>query len=203
MIKFILSKALRKARLASVRRSFIHATAKVEAGSQIYDVTMGRHSFCGYDCDLNNVEVGPFCSIASNVIIGGGEHPTDWVSTSPVFYEGRDSIKAKFSDFPRSSHERTIIKADVWIGRNALVKAGVHVGVGSVIAMGAVVTKDVPPYSIVGGVPAKVLKYRFAKDICLKLEKTKWWLLDDDKLAIIAQDIKEPAKFLKRLEGVL
>ena len=60
-----------------------------------------RHSFCGYDCDINNTKIGSFCSIANGVVIGGGMHPLDWISTSPVFYEGADSVKAKFSEHKR------------------------------------------------------------------------------------------------------
>ncbi|MFM7456864.1 MAG: CatB-related O-acetyltransferase, partial [Vulcanococcus sp.] len=129
-----------------------------------------------------NTEIGSFCSIANNVKIGGGKHPIDWASTSPVFYKGRDSVTKKFSIFERDQVMITKIEHDVWIGEGCIIKQGVIIGVGSVIGMGSVVTKDVEPYSIVGGVPAKHIKYRFSKEIITKLIQSEWWLLDDEKL---------------------
>ena len=92
-----------------------------------------------------------FLSIANNVVIGGGKHPINWVGMSPVFYKGKDSVKAKFSSYEREKPLVTSIGHDVWIGRNAIIKGGVKIGNGSVIGMGSIITKDVLPYSIVGG----------------------------------------------------
>src|SRR6185312_1217704 len=96
-ILYILSKVLKKIRGSSIINSKIDKTSKVESGSHIVNTTFDRYSFCGYDCEIVNCDIGSFCSIANNVKIGGGMHPMQWVSMSPVFYEGRDSIKAKFS----------------------------------------------------------------------------------------------------------
>ena len=137
---------------------------------------MGRHSFCGYDCEITNTEIGSFCSIANNVIIGGGMHPMDWVSTSPAFYIGRDSVKAKFATHTREPVKKIIIGHDVWIGQYALIKQGITVGTGAVIGMGSVVTKDVEPYSIVAGKPACLINHRFNEDIVQKLLHSKWWV---------------------------
>ena len=83
---------------------------------------MDTHSFCGYNCEIANSEIGSFCSIANGVIIGGGIRPMDWVSMSPVFYEARHSVKAKFATPKREPVKRTIIGHDVWIGQNVLIK---------------------------------------------------------------------------------
>ena len=94
-ISYLLAKVLKKIRGSAIVNSKIHKTSKVESGSHIVNTVFDRHSFCGYDCEIFNCDIGSFCSIANNVIIGGGMHPIDWVSTSPVFYEGRDSVKLK------------------------------------------------------------------------------------------------------------
>ena len=92
------------------------------------------------------------------MIIGGGMHPMDWVSTSPAFYIGRDSVKAKFATHTREPVKKIIIGHDVWIGQYALIKQGITVGTGAVIGMGSVVTKDIPDYCVVVGNPARIIK---------------------------------------------
>lgn len=194
------SKILRKLRGAAIKNSKIHNSSKVEAGSQIFNVKMGKYSFCGYDCEISNCEIGSFTSIANGVVIGGGMHPMDWVGMSPVFYKGRDSVKAKFSEFDRKVVKPTIIGNDVWIGRNALVKQGVNIGTGAVIGMGSVVTKDVPPYAIFAGNPAKFIRYRFNDDIIQRLLESCWWELDEKILSRAAKNIKDPESFLRNFK---
>ena len=101
------SKLLKKLRGSAIVNTTIHKTSKVESGSHVVNTTFDKHSFCGYDCKIENCDIGSFCSIANHVIIGGAFHPMEWVSTSPVFYEGRDSVKAKFSIHKRESVKRT------------------------------------------------------------------------------------------------
>jgi len=172
----------------------------VESGSHIVNTTFNRHSFCGYDCEIINCEVGAFCSIANHVVIGGGKHPMEWVAMSPVFYEGRDSVKAKFSTHKREAPKKTIIGHDVWIGENALIKQGVTVGHGAVIGMGSVVTRDVPPYAIVAGCPAKVVRKRFDDKTIESLLEIKWWDFSDEKLKEYAQYFKDPTDFIDRVK---
>lgn len=196
----IWAKIAKKMRMSSIRNSFIHKTSKVESGCNIVSVKMDRYSFCGYDCEIVNTEIGLFCSIANNVIIGGAAHPIQWVSTSPVFYSGRDSVKKKFSQFDRDPDIKTIIGSDVWIGNNALIKQGVRIGTGAVVGMGSVVTKDVPPYAIVAGCPARVIRYRFDSDIIQALLDSRWWEIQDSKLEEYAKYIKNPNDFLKQVK---
>lgn len=199
-ISFIWSKILKKSRCSAIRNSSVDKTSKIEAGSSFINSSMAKYSFCGYDCDIFNCEIGSFCSIANNVIIGGAMHPIKWVSTSPVFYEGKDSVKKKFSEFKRDPDKRTIIGNDVWIGNNALIKQGVKIGNGAVIGMGSIVTKDVEPYAIVGGNPAHQIRLRFDPQTINELEELKWWKLDETILSSAAQKIKDPIDFIKYLK---
>lgn len=199
-IKYILSKIIKKFRFSSVKNSTVHSTSKVESGTLFVDSSMDKHSFCGYDNEIINTNIGSFCSIGNDVKIGGGEHPYEWVSTSPVFYSGRDSVKAKFSEFDRKPLLTTTVGNDVWIGQNSLIKQGVNIGHGAIVGMGSVVTKNVDPYTIVAGIPAKKIKLRFEKEIIEELLKSKWWSIDEAKLKTLSQNIKDPVMFLKKIK---
>ncbi len=132
-------------------------------------------------------EIGSFCSIAADVQIGLTQHPGHFLSTHPFAYKTKFTpmFKAIFPalknrelyDFPVAVPCR--IGNDVWLGSGAMIMDGVSVGDGAIVAANAVVTRDVPPYAIVGGVPAKVIKYRFAPEIIEKLMRLKWWELDE------------------------
>lgn len=195
-IKYLLSKLIKKSKLPSIKNSTVHPTSKIEAGTLFVNSCMGKYSFCGYDCEITNVDIGSFVSIANNVSIGGAMHPIDWVAMSPVFYAGKDSVKKKFSSYEKTIPSKVIINHDVWIGRNALIKQGIEIGHGAVIGMGSVVTKDVPPYAIVGGVPAKVIKYRFNDELISDLLDSEWWNLEEHFLKEASVYIKNPEKFL-------
>ena len=202
IFSFFLPKLLKKIRGSSIVNSNIHHSSKIEAGSDVKNTNFSRHSFCGYDCEIYDTDVGSFCSIGNGVKIGGGEHPVNWVSTSPVFYSGRDSIKQKYSTHNRNNKLKTIIGHDCWIGQNALIKQGVKIGTGSVVGMGSVVTKDIEPYSIVAGNPASLIRKRFCEKDIQALIKSKWWELADEHLAVLSQNIKDPATFLKKIKQI-
>lgn len=197
---YLWSKMLRRIRGAAIRNSTVHPSSTVEPGSSFVGGTMGRHSFCGYDCEISGADIGQFCSIANQVAIGGGRHPVDWVGTSPVFYEGRDSIARKFSTFPRPSPPRTRIGNDVWIGYRAIIMQGVTIGDGAVVGAGSVVTRDVPPYAIVGGSPARLIRYRFDQPLREALLESRWWDRSDAVLDRCAKHIRDPARFLEHLK---
>lgn len=198
-LEYYFSKALKKIRGSAIKDSSLHRYSKVESGCNIVNVKMDKYSFCGYDCEITNCEIGKFCSIANNVIIGGAMHPVKWVSTSPVFYSGRDSLKMKFSTHKLSEIKKTIIENDVWIGQYAMVKQGVHIGTGAVIGMGCIVTKDVEPYSIVAGNPAREIRKRFDEETVKKLLETKWWDFDEVELNTYCKHFTDPHQFIKAL----
>ena len=142
-------------------------------------------AFSGYDNlhsgqYMENVSVGRYCSIGMNVAVGLVSHPTDWLSTTWMQYVARPFHWNRFmgrtvATKPFLSPRRTVLGNDVWLGAGAQIMAGVKVGNGAIVAAGAVVTKDVPPYAIVGGVPAKVIKFRFPAATIARLEKLAWW----------------------------
>ena len=199
-IKYIWAKLFSKLHGKALNGAKIHKTSKVEANSIVINSSFDKYSFCGYNCKIINTEIGAFSSIADNVTIGVAEHPIDWVSTSPVFYKGKDSVKKKFSEFEREPSKMTKIGNDVWIGENVTIRAGVKICDGAVIGMGAVVTKDVNPYEIVGGVPAKHIRFRFDDDLISKLTESKWWERDEAILEKAAQYIKCPIDFLEEIK---
>lgn len=199
-ICYFWSKLLKKIRGTAVINSSIDNTCKIESGSSIVNCSIGKYTSSGYDCKFVNTDFGSFCSIASNVCIGDSSHPTDWVSTSSVFYDVNDSIKTKFSKHSFNTEKRTVIGSDVWIGQNVLIKQGVVIGTGSIIGMGSIVTKDIPPYAIFGGNPAKLIRYRFTAEMIDELLKTTWWELSNKEIKNLAVDFNLPERFLKKLE---
>ena len=119
--------------------------------------------------------IGKFCSIATDVrfIMNGGNHPTTWMTTYPFPIFGQGWEAAMPASWPTRGD--TVVGNDVWIGYGALIMPGVKVGNGAIIATASVVTRDVPPYAIVGGNPATVLRYRFEPPVVERLEKLRWW----------------------------
>ena len=127
--------------------------------------------------------VGKFCSIAANVkIYLGGNHRTDWVTTYPFGHIHQNNFNLFNGNGHPSTKGDVIIGNDVWIGNNATIMSGVIIGDGAVIANGSHVVKNVEPYSITGGNPAKLIKYRFTPEQIEKLLKIKWWDWDDTKI---------------------
>ena len=194
------AKVLKKARLRAVKDSTVHATSKLESGTTFYASSMERHSFCGYDCDVYCADIGAFVSIANGVVIGGGRHPMEWVAMSPVFYEGRDSVKAKFSEHRRQAAHRVRVGHDVWIGHSAIILPGVEIGHGAVIGAGAVVTKPVAPYAVVAGNPARLIRYRFEEPTVRRLLASRWWELEDAALHRLGPHFNNVEKFLEIVE---
>ncbi|MCL2798774.1 MAG: CatB-related O-acetyltransferase [Endomicrobia bacterium] len=141
--------------------------------------------------------IGKFCSIAKNThIICGGEHDVEWVSTYPFI--PRHEMK-NLQHLSTIKYKGDIeIGNDVWIGANATILSGVKIGNGAIIAAGAVVVKDIPDFAIAGGVPAKVIKYRFSEDIIEKLNKIKWWDWSLKKILESVEYMPSPKAFVER-----
>jgi len=137
--------------------------------------SIGDHSYINSNTHVFNTAIGKFCSIGSGVQFGLGKHPTYMVSTHPSFFANNKLFKTFSDKIYVEEYSRIEIGNDVWIGDGAVIMNGVKIEDGAVIAARAVVTKDVKPYAIVGGIPAKILKYRFDKETIKKIRETKWW----------------------------
>ncbi len=148
----------------------------------LLDSSLGLGSYLN-SARLNQVQVGRFCSIGFEAIVGLGEHPSDRISSHPAFYSVTPPVKVSWVDRNTFAENSPVtVGSDVWVGARAVVLAGVRLGHGAIVAAGAVVTKDVPPYAVVGGVPARILRYRFDETTRGALLASEWWLAPPSRL---------------------
>lgn len=176
--------------------------------------TLGYASYIGMNCNIC-ADIGRYCSIASRVNVVNGKHPSrGWATTHPAFFSTSKQCGMTYVTENRFDENmgKVVIGNDVWIGESALLLGGITIGDGAIIAAGAVVTKDVAPYSIVGGVPAREIRKRFNDDIIQRLLDAKWWdkpeawLRDhadcfDDVESLLSAVEKD--KFAERENGIL
>lgn len=163
-------------------KSIVGENITVLDGSYICENSLvDSYSFIGFNSLISKSVIGRYNSIASNVNIGHGEHPLDKISTNGYFIE--DAYNTLTS-------RECIIESDVWIGVGSIIKRGVKVGVGAVVGANSFVNKDVPPFAIVVGSPARIIRYRFSNDKIAEILNSKWW----------DYEVKDAADILKRLE---
>lgn len=200
-LKYLWAKLFKKLPGSAIQNCIFEPPSKIYEGSTAINSTVGRYTYCGYGGTFINCNIGRFCSIAGNVAVGMSSHPMDWVSMSPAFHKEKGAISNDLATLSYDAHAPlTTIGNDVWIGMNVLIKPGVTIGNGAVIGMGSVVTKDVPPYTIVAGNPAHVIRPRFEKDVADRLEKSRWWDLDTTLLKKYSHLMNDPVRFLEALD---
>ncbi|TSJ40300.1 CatB-related O-acetyltransferase [Mucilaginibacter corticis] len=145
------------------------------------DTSIGEYCYVGYNTFITKSNIGRYCSIANNVSIGNGEHLLNNISTSSLFYDNPYEVLTS---------KKCEIGNDVWIGVCSTIRRGVKIGNGAVIGANSFVNKDVPPYAVVGGVPAKIIKYRFSEKQIEDIEKSNWWDFDIAEAKFIISQIK-------------
>jgi phosphonate metabolism protein (transferase hexapeptide repeat family) len=163
---------------SSIRESELGAWTDVGKNCSINEASVGDYTYFAGDVQVTYATIGKFCSIASHVRINPGNHPMHRVTQHHMTYRRRmfglgDEDDAEFFQWRRDHH--VTIGHDVWIGHAAIIMPGVTIGDGAVIGSQAVVTKDVAPYTIVGGVPAKPIRDRFPSEIAAQLQRIAWW----------------------------
>ena len=163
------------------RYALVHTNCAISYKSRVYmrsrlnGVKMDDYSYIGKSSILHNTTIGKFTSISDCCVIGLPGHPTNHLSTSPIFTAPFNALRETWvKEKVYDAKMNVEIGNDVWIGYGVMIPNNIKVGDGAIIAAGAVVTKDVPPYAIVGGVPAKIIKYRFGEDKVKRLMELKW-----------------------------
>lgn len=185
------------------RSTELALSVELKTGAAIFGSQIGRRSYFGEHTLVIHAEIGSYCSIAPHVIIGGGVHPVDRVSTSPFTY-GSAARLAPFPLLPPPDfveNPKTVVGHDVWIGYAAVILPGVKIGNGAIIAAGAVVSRDVPPYAIVTGVPARVHRFRFSPEEIAWLQQAQWWRWPDAKLEHWLPHFADPAHLRHAMAG--
>lgn len=182
---------------------------------RVINCEIGKYSYISSNTKLFHTKIGRYCSVADNVITCLGNHPTSvFVSTFPSFYYDttsqlgysfhRGDALFDIRKFPQGEDKyQVVVGNDVWIGSHVLIVPGVRIGDGAIIAAGSVVSKDVEPYSIVGGVPAKIIKFRFTEQQISKLLATKWWNLPDNKVKEIYFRFQNIDSFFSDEENII
>jgi acetyltransferase-like isoleucine patch superfamily enzyme len=165
-------------RNAVITNSTIGKYNSFAENTQFSNSTIGDYSYIAQGTIINNASIGKFTCVGPDVLIGLGEHPTEkFVSIHPIFYSLAKQVGVTFAsathfdEFPN----KAIIGNDVWIGSRVIILGSAKIGNGAIIASGAVITKDVPPYAIVAGIPAKVIKKRFSEKKIESLQESQWW----------------------------
>lgn len=179
---------------ARLHETSLGAYCEVGARTILHEVSMGDYSYVVNDAQITYTTIGKFCSIAAMTRINPGNHPmhratqAHFTYRASVYFPG-ESDEAEFFDWRRSFHVH--IGHDVWIGHGAIVLAGRSIGNGAVVAAGAIVTKDVPAYTIVAGNPARPIRPRFSEEIADRLAKLSWWDWNHDTLRSALPDFRK------------
>lgn len=184
--------------LSVVKYSNFESPVFIGNFTKFYSSSMNSNSYVGSQNLIVNTEIGRFCSIGSGCMFGLAKHPIHFLSTSPVFLSGKNSLRKNFCEVNFSPFDdRIIIGNDVWIGNNVIILQGRKISDGAVIGAGAVVTHDVGPYEIWGGNPARMIKKRFDETTIDDLLSLKWWEFSEEKLTAISKYIDDVPLFIK------
>lgn len=178
---------------------------EIGRGSRVAHSDIGDYSYCDRSCDIANATVGKFANIASFVRIGATDHPLETASLHHFIYRSADywaDAEPHAEWFDKRRSRRAVIGHDTWLGHNAQIKPEITVGDGAVVASGAVVTRDVAPYTIVAGMPAKVIRLRQPREIAERLVALGWWDWDHARLRASLEDFRamKAEAFLEKYE---
>lgn len=162
--------------------------------NRLLDSILRDYAYTSHDCDIYNADIGKFCNVAASVRINPTNHPMQRASLHHFTYRSRSHHLADEDDaeiFAWRGAHRVTIEPDVWIGHGAIIMPGIHIGLGAVVGAGAVVTHDVPAYTIVAGVPARPIRRRFDETLEIALRRIAWWDWSKDRLAAALPDFRK------------
>lgn len=189
----------------SIFRTEIESQVVIYPRTWLSGVRFGSYSYINEQSLMRGVSVGRFTSIGPHFLCGFGAHPANLPSTSPVFYSTFKQCGTSFTetDFFAESAE-TSIGHDVWVGTRVFVRDGVRIGHGAIVAAGAVVVKDVPDYAVVGGVPARVIRFRFPDEAVRALLEIEWWNWSEERLReaqplFVKEDVRALIEWARRV----
>lgn len=167
------------------KKKSLRPLVEINVGSFVDPIAqIGDYTYIGRHCKISRCSIGRYCSIGDDVSIGPGEHDINTISTSAFLYSG--------SDWGAELLKKTcVIDNDVWIGANVVIRRGVHIGTGAVIGAHSFVNKDVPPFAVVGGSPARIIKYRFDENMQQKILKSKYWEFSPEQAKTIIEAIND------------
>lgn len=184
---------------AMLKDSVVGKYTEIAGNVSLVETSLDDYSYVMEGCNIIYTRIGKFVNIASAVRINPGNHPMEWVSQHHFLYRRRmygfrDQDNESFFAWRRI--QQVIVGHDVWIGHRATVLPGVRIGNGAVVAAGAVVSRDVAPYTIVGGVPAKPIRSRFPEAVWRRLEEISWWDWDHATLKERLEDFYDIRRFI-------
>ncbi|AUQ75537.1 chloramphenicol acetyltransferase [Phaeobacter piscinae] len=177
----------------AITNSQFGAFVEIGADSRVLNSRFGDYSYCDRNCDIANAEIGKFSNIASATRIGATDHPLQRASLHHFLYRSSsywDDVEDDAAWFDHRASRMAHIGHDTWIGHGALIKPEVTVGHGAVVASGAVVTKDVAPYTIVGGNTARLIRRRYTETVAERMMALAWWDWEDTRLKAAVPDFR-------------
>ncbi|OEK08840.1 hypothetical protein A8C32_00765 [Flavivirga aquatica] len=185
----------------NLNKTYIGNHCKIYPLARIKNSLIGNYTYIAENSVISNTIIGKFCSIGPNLMSGWGYHPTNGISTHPMFYSTRKQNGMTLSKEDKLQESLPItIGNDVFVGMNVTILDGVSIGDGAVIGAGALVSKDIPPYAIAVGNPIKIINYRFKDEIINEMLKVNWWNLNEDKLSEIEKHFFDVEKYLSYFE---
>lgn len=187
--------------MLEVKGTHIGKNVKIYRPSHISNSEIGDYTYISTNAYISMTQIGKFCSIGPNLFCGWGIHPTNGISTSPMFYSTGLQNGHKLTDKNKTQERKMItIGNDVFIGANVTVLDGVQIGNGAIIGAGAVVSKDIPDYAIAVGCPIKIIKYRFDNATIDALKRIQWWNFEKSQLQDVEKLFFDVDKFIKKYD---
>lgn len=182
-----------------VLNSVLEEPLKIYSPCRIVDSKVGKYSYISEGAKISYTDIGRFCSIGPGLLCGWGIHPSDGISTSPMFYSTQKQNGFSLSPIDKIKERKKIsIGNDVFVGANVTILDGITIGNGAIIGAGCIVSKDVPSYSIVVGVPMRILSFRFTHEMINEMLKIQWWNWPEQDLSNIEKSFFQVEEFIEK-----